>query len=80
MQNNQTELLSVKICIGCSNPISQIRLDILPDTETCTTCSKEQKHVGFMDWYHKTAPELVFVPANDKENLRRANRVNNRAR
>jgi hypothetical protein len=31
-----------------------------------------------MDWYHKTAPELVIV--SGKENLRRAERINNRSR
>jgi len=36
--------------------------------------------VGFMDWYHKTAPELVMISSGDKENLRRAQRMNARAR
>jgi hypothetical protein len=33
-----------------------------------------------MDWHHKTAPELVVVSADDRENLRRAKRVNCRSR
>jgi len=33
-----------------------------------------------MDWYHKTAPELVMISSGDKENLRRAQRINARAR
>lgn len=70
----------MKLCKHCSCVIPEARLEILPNTETCVNCSTEQKHVGFMDWYHKTAPELVFVPANDKENLRRAIRVSNRCR
>jgi hypothetical protein len=33
-----------------------------------------------MDWSHKTAPELVMVNGDDTENLRRAQRINARAR
>lgn len=70
----------MKSCKVCSCVIPEARLEVLPNTETCVNCSTVQKHVGFMDWYHKTAPELVFVPADDKENLRRAIRVTNRSR
>lgn len=57
-----------------------MRLEILPDTQTCVECSTEEKKVGFMDWGHKTAPELVMVNSNDKENMRRAARINSRSR
>lgn len=57
-----------------------MRLEILPDTQTCVECSTEEKKVGFMDWGHKTAPELVMVDSNDKENMRRAARINSRSR
>jgi hypothetical protein len=65
-------------CYKCQTVIPPIRLEALPDTETCVKCSDEPVRVGFMDWYHKTAPELVIV--SGKENLRRAERINNRSR
>lgn len=65
-------------CYKCQTTIPAIRLEARPDTNTCVDCSEEQKLVGFMDWYHKTAPELVIV--SGKENIRRAERINNRSR
>jgi len=67
-------------CEKCSTEISIHRLEILPHATTCVACSSEAKRVGFMDWYHKTAPELVVVSADNKEDLRRAIRVNARSR
>ena len=67
-------------CENCSAEISVHRLEILPHATTCVLCSSEKKKVGFMDWYHKTAPELVVVSAENKEDLRRAIRVNARSR
>jgi hypothetical protein len=55
-------------------------LDVLPNTTTCVACSSVKPMVGFMDWSHKTAPELVMVSSADTENLRRAQRINARAR
>lgn len=69
-----------RICDTCGNSIPAARIAALPDTTTCVNCSRETKKVGFMDWYHKTAPELVMVDSGDKENLRRAQRVNARSR
>jgi hypothetical protein len=70
----------MKFCQTCGNVIPKIRVEIMPHTTTCVGCSTESKRVGFMDWYHKTAPELVVVSADDRENLRRAQRVNSRSR
>ena len=67
-------------CLKCKKPIPQIRLEILPDTNTCKDCSTVATYVGFMDWNHKTAPELVMVSSSDTENLRRATRMNARSR
>jgi hypothetical protein len=69
-----------RICDTCSEAIPQARIEALPDTTTCIKCSRVPKMVGFMDWYHKTAPELVMISSGDKENLRRAQRVNARSR
>ena len=69
-----------RICDTCSEPIPVARIEALPNTTTCVKCSRVSKMVGFMDWYHKTAPELVMVDSADTENLRRAKRINERAR
>lgn len=69
-----------RICDTCGSVIPQARVEALPNTTTCVGCSRESKMVGFMDWYHKTAPELVMVSSGDVENLRRAQRVNSRSR
>jgi hypothetical protein len=67
-------------CQTCGCEISKARLEALPYTTTCVNCSKAKPYVGFMDWYHKTAPELVMINSGDKENIRRAQRISNRAR
>jgi hypothetical protein len=69
-----------RVCDTCFNDIPQARLEAIPETTTCVNCSRETKKVGFMDWYHKTAPELVLISPDNKENLRRAQRVNARSR
>jgi hypothetical protein len=67
-------------CKNCEKKIPKARLEVLPNTETCVGCSEAKPMMGFMDWAHKTAPELVIVNPDDKENLRRAKRINSRAR
>ncbi len=67
-------------CESCNIVIPKGRLEALPRTTSCVNCSRVKAPVGFMDWYHKTAPELVIIAADDTENLRRAERVNRRAR
>ena len=60
--------------------IPKIRLLAIPNTVTCVKCSNVKEYVGFMDWEHKTAPEIVFVGGDDRENLRRARAINERKR
>lgn len=67
-------------CQKCGCEISAARLEALPYATKCVKCSDTKPLVGFMDWYHKTAPELVMVDSADTENLRRAKRINERAR
>jgi hypothetical protein len=70
-------------CIYCHATIPEGRLEFLIDynrTKTCIDCSSEQKAVGFMDWGHKTAPQLVLCPANATETKRILQRANRRAR
>lgn len=67
-------------CDHCNCPIPAARMLAVPHTTTCVKCSVERPYMGFMDWHHKTAPELVMIPASDKENIRRARRITNRSR
>ena len=69
-----------RLCDTCGQQIPAARLEALPNTTTCIKCSRVVTFVGFMDWAHKTAPELVMVNGDDTENLRRARRVSERAR
>jgi len=69
-----------RTCDTCNCVIPPARLEALPNTTTCVGCSRVTTFVGFMDWSHKTAPELVVVNSSDTENLRRAQRINARAR
>lgn len=70
-------------CTTCNKNIDIERYNFLIETGRtvlCKHCSVEKRAIGYMDWGHKTAPSLVMVPANNKENIRRCNRVNRRAR
>lgn len=70
-------------CRYCNSSIPEGRLEFLIQynkTITCVSCTTEQRAVGFLSYSHKTAPELVMIPANNKENIRRCQRVDRRAR
>jgi hypothetical protein len=69
-----------RTCDNCNCVIPPARLEALPHTNTCVACSRVTTFVGFMDWSHKTAPELVMVDSADSENLRRARRISERSR
>lgn len=71
------------LCRYCQSVIDDDRLEFLTEFNrpmVCKDCSTEQRAVGFLSYSHKTAPELVMIPANNKENIRRCERVNRRAR
>lgn len=71
------------LCRYCQGVIDSERLEFLTEYNrpmVCKDCSTEQRAVGFLSYSHKTAPELVMIPANNKENIRRCERVNRRAR
>lgn len=71
------------LCRYCQSVIDNDRLEFLTEFNRpmiCKDCSTEQRAVGFLSYSHKTAPELVMIPANNKENIRRCERVNRRAR
>lgn len=70
-------------CKYCQNAIPFDRLEFLTEFNrpiVCINCSTEKRAVGFMDWGHKTAPNLVMVPANATETIRKLDRANRRAR
>jgi len=70
-------------CIYCHNSMDFERYEFLVETGrniVCKECSVENRAVGFLSYSHKTAPELVMIPANNTENIRRCQRVNRRAR
>ncbi len=67
-------------CQKCGVTIPYNRLLAIPNVTVCVNCSDVKEYVGFMDWEHKTAPEIVFVGGDDRENLRRARAINERKR
>ena len=70
----------MRTCARCRNIIPQERLDILPDTHTCVSCSGVQKYVGAMIYDHKTAGRLEFVRPENKEAVHTLARFVNRGR
>lgn len=49
---------------------------------TCILHGNSKPHVGFMNFSHKTAPDIVIIPdrPSTRETLRLANRANARSR
>lgn len=70
-------------CVSCFGDIDNERYEFLVEFRRpmiCKSCSTEQRAVGFMDFSHKTAPQLVLCPSNAKETRRILERANKRAR
>lgn len=70
-------------CMHCKSLIDQERYQFLEEFNRpmiCKECSTEQRAMGWMDYSHKTAPQLVMVPSNAKETIRILDRANRRAR
>lgn len=59
-------------CSSCGNPISERRLQILPNTQTCVACSKEQRAMGLTIYTHKSTAEVVVIRTDDPEVKRQA--------
>jgi hypothetical protein len=72
--------VSNRNCETCNSPIPLGRIQAIPDVTTCVKCSRVKPYVGFMDWHHKTAPEIVLISSENKENIRRAARISSRSR
>jgi hypothetical protein len=70
-------------CIYCKNCVGVDRYEFLVETGRkiiCKDCSVENRAMGFMNFSHKTAPDLIVCPANATETLRILHRANRRAR
>jgi len=70
-------------CVSCHFRIDHERAEFIKEfkrPQVCRSCSTEQRAVGYMDFSHKTAPQLVMCPANAKETIRVLRRANRRAR
>lgn len=70
-------------CINCLFKIDQDRIEYIQEfnkPQVCRHCSTEKRRVGYMDYGHKTAPQLVMCSANAKETKRILDRANRRAR
>jgi hypothetical protein len=72
--------MAIRDCKVCGVRIHPERIEIIPNTQTCTKHSSATARVGFMDYSHKTAPQLVMVNSDDKEGMRRAINVYRRKR
>jgi len=68
-------------CQICDCPIPAARLEVLPETRTCTEHSTATRPIGFMipTAAKGCAPVLMVVPGN-KEAHRQAYRANKRHR
>lgn len=70
-------------CVSCLQSIDFMRVEFIEEfrrPQVCRNCSTEQRVVGYMDYGHKTAPQLVMCSANAKETKRILDRANRRAR
>ena len=70
-------------CINCLFQIDHERAEFIQEfsrPQVCRQCSTEKRAVGFMDYGHKTAPQLVKCSANATETIRILERANRRAR
>ena len=53
-------------CVRCQQQIPPGRLEALPHTQTCFSCSREERKVGVMVWDHGSS-ELVIVESEQAE-------------
>lgn len=67
-------------CEVCGEEIHPERLEVLPDTTTCTVHSRAVATKGFMVYPHKTGGEVIMIKGENKEALRQAKRAFNRSR
>lgn len=63
-------------CEQCGAVIPPERLEILPDTKRCVSCSDVKAVKGYMEsgMAKGTGSEIIIVDGDDKEGIRRADR------
>lgn len=61
-------------CRVCRGPISQCRLQALPQTQVCVKCSSESPLLGVMIYSHKTAPFIQVVAQKEFDTYKRYDR------
>ena len=63
-------------CVSCKSDISVHRLELLPETKFCVTCSKEES-VGCVDIiYHKTGNTIQIMPKSKADFINKSARRN----
>lgn len=69
-----------RLCVHCSCVIPSERIEVLPDTTSCVSCSRKNPPtmIARMIYNHKTAGEVIIAKGN--ENVRRLHREYVRAR
>ena len=70
-------------CVSCFGLVDTERAEFLTEYNRpmiCMNCSTEQRMVGYMDYGHKTAPQLVMCSTHATETMRILDRANRRAR
>jgi len=70
----------MRTCARCKTLIPVVRLEVLPETQTCVGCSGVQKYVGAMVYDHKTAGRLEFIRPENKQAIQTLIRFVNRGR
>jgi hypothetical protein len=71
------------LCVSCYKQIDFMRIEFITEfnkPQVCKHCSIEKRVLGYMDYGHKTAPQLVMCSANATETKRILDRANRRAR
>lgn len=67
----------MKMCIGCGKKIPKIRLEALPETNTCVKCSVEQNRKVITVW-NDGVPEVVPVSEDDFERFNELDQIGGR--
>ena len=73
---------SCTVCGKAVDPERIAALDEMGLPQVCIPCSEKitPEPIGFMDYAHKTAPDLVIVDRRNTEAVRKAQRSYRRAR
>jgi len=61
-------------CVRCGKPIDPLRLELLPNVDTCVQCSGEVKKLGMMTFSHKTGGEVNILTPEQFEDMKRLDR------